>query len=210
MLYLQFFDVTYRLKLDESNSTRSRTSTILNTMFSTTSSPDVESPVQQRTILHNITGMATPGQILAILGPSGSGKSTLLNALAGRLHHNLTGTIIYNTSKFKKTISRKTGFVAQDDILYPHLTVRETLIFCSLLRLPNTIPQPEKIATADSVIAELGLSKCQDTIIGNSFIRGVSGGERKRVSIAHEMVMDPSLLILDEPTSGLDATAAYR
>lgn len=63
---------------------------------------------------------------------------------------------------------------------------------------------------AESIIAELGLEKCQDTVIGNTFLRGVSGGERKRVSIGHEMLVDPSLLLLDEPTSGLDSTTALR
>lgn len=122
----------------------------------------------------------------------------------------LTGSVLANGRKLTKSVLRRTGFVTQDDVLYPHLTVRETLIFCSLLRLPLTLSKQEKIAVAESVIAELGLTKCQDTIIGNAFIRGVSGGERKRVSIAHEMLINPSLLILDEPTSGLDSTAAHR
>ncbi|CAN1235350.1 ABC transporter G family member 25 [Linum perenne] len=141
--------------------------------------------------------MVSPGEILAVLGPSGSGKSTLLNALAGRLHHGagtLTGT----------------SFVAQDDVLYPHLTVRETLLYCAMLRLSAFSSRDEKAAAAEWAIAELGLGKCADTMIGNSFVRGVSGGERKRVSIAHELLINPSLLILDEPTSGLDSTAAYR
>ncbi|KAI3460659.1 hypothetical protein Pfo_017322 [Paulownia fortunei] len=198
---LKFLDVYFTVKLHDSN-TKSRTSSIIN-MFAASSPPssDEENPtihhLQERTILNGITGMAAPGKILAILGPSGSGKSTLLNALAGRLHHGhgLTGTILFNNRKLTKSVQKNTGFVAQDDVLYPHLTVRETLV---------------SIAIAESVISELGLSKCAHTIIGNSFIRGISGGERKRVSIAHEMLVDPSLLILDEPTSGLDATAAYR
>ncbi|KAI3464393.1 hypothetical protein Pfo_021056 [Paulownia fortunei] len=215
---LKFMDVSYRLKLHGSNA-NSRTSSIRNMFGGRPSpSPDVENPAsaihrhQERTILNGITGTAAPGQVLAILGPSGSGKSTLLNALAGRLHHGhgLTGTVFFNNRKLTKQVLKRTGFVAQDDVLYPHLTVRETLVFCSLLRLPNSVPRDEKIAVAESVISELGLSKCEDTIIGNSFIRGISGGERKRVSIAHEMLVDPSLLILDEPTSGLDATGAYR
>ena len=167
--------------------------------------------IQEKTILNGVTGMACPGEILAVLGPSGSGKSTLLNALAGRIQGQCyTGSVLANGRKLGKSMLRRTGFVTQDDILYPHLTVRETLIFCSLLRLPNSLTKQEKISLADSVIAELGLAKCENTIIGNSFIRGVSGGERKRVSIAHEMLINPSLLILDEPTSGLDSTSAYR
>ncbi|KAF6139432.1 hypothetical protein GIB67_026274 [Kingdonia uniflora] len=166
---------------------------------------------EDKHILSGITGMVSPGEILAVLGPSGSGKSTLLNALSGRLKgDSLTGTILANGRKLTKPILRRTGFVTQDDILYPQLTVKETLIYCSLLRLPSTLSKQEKTAVAESVILELGLGNCENTIIGNSFIRGVSGGERKRVSIGHEMLVNPSLLILDEPTSGLDSTAAHR
>ncbi|KAL2520125.1 ABC transporter G family member 25 [Forsythia ovata] len=212
---LKFIDVCYRVKMENSNEFR-RTS--LRKMFKggPTSSSDVENQTarinQERTILNGITGMVSPGQILAVLGPSGSGKSTLLNALAGRLHHGhgLTGSIFANNKKLTKSTRKRIGFVTQDDVLYPHLTVRETLIFCSLLRLPVSLSKNEKISMAESVIQELGLVKCENTIIGNSFIRGISGGERKRVSIAHEMLINPSLLILDEPTSGLDSTAAFR
>ncbi|XP_022143692.1 ABC transporter G family member 25 isoform X2 [Momordica charantia] len=204
-LTLKFVDVSYRVKMaDKNGNTMGR---VFGCGAGETSAP----AVQERNILHGITGMVSPGEILAILGPSGSGKSTLLNALAGRLQGNgLTGSVLANGRKLTRPVLRRTGFVTQDDVLYPHLTVRETLIFCSLLRLPLSLSKQEKIAVAESVIAELGLGKCQDTIIGNAFIRGVSGGERKRVSIAHEMLINPSLLILDEPTSGLDSTAAHR
>ncbi|CAN4081448.1 unnamed protein product [Withania somnifera] len=212
---LKFMDVSYRIKLENRSTSGGRSS--LSKMFSSgpTSSTDIENSTsmihQERTILNGITGIVSPGEILAVLGPSGSGKSTLLNALAGRLQgHSYTGTILANNRKFSKQVLKRTGFVTQDDVLYPHLTVRETLIFCALLRLPSSLNRKEKVAVTDSVINELGLNKCEDTIIGNSFIRGISGGERKRVSIAHEMLINPSLLILDEPTSGLDATAAYR
>ncbi|XP_051139000.1 ABC transporter G family member 25 [Andrographis paniculata] len=220
---LKFMDVSYRVKLHDGGHKSSKIRTIFGgggaAAAAAAPPTDVENPAaavhhrhDERTILNGITGMASPGQVLAILGPSGSGKSTLLNALAGRLHHGhgLAGAVLFNNRKITKPVQKRTGFVAQDDVLYPHLTVRETLVFCSLLRLPNTVSRDDKIAVAESVIAELGLSKCEHTIIGNSFIRGVSGGERKRVSIAHELLVDPSLLILDEPTSGLDATAAYR
>ncbi|TKY51517.1 ABC transporter G family member 25 [Spatholobus suberectus] len=209
---LKFMDVAYRLKIED----KQRSGGCIKRLFTPhESSPsDQRSRVgapQERTILKGVTGIAHPGEILAVLGPSGSGKSTLLNAVAGRLYgHGLTGTILANSSKLTKPVLRRTGFVTQDDILYPHLTVRETLVFCAMLRLPRAAPRAEKVAAAESAIAELGLGKCEHTIIGNSFIRGVSGGERKRVSIAHEMLVDPSLLILDEPTSGLDSTAAHR
>lgn len=203
-------DICYRVKLETNESSGSKLRNMFTNSGPTATSPDVETS-PERTILNGITGMVCPGEILAVLGPSGSGKSTLLNALAGRLHGNgITGTVLANNRKFTKQILRRTGFVSQDDLLYPQLTVRETLIFCSLLRLPNSLSKQEKISIADSVISELGLAKCENTIIGNSFIRGVSGGERKRVTIGHEMLINPSLLILDEPTSGLDSTAAFR
>ncbi|KAL1533798.1 ABC transporter G member 25 [Salvia divinorum] len=212
-IMLKFVDVSYRVKLHGGGS-KSRNTSIMSMLGGGgAASADVENPAhQERTILNGITGTAAPGRLLTILGPSGSGKSTLLNALAGRLHHShgLAGAVLFNGRKFTKQIGKKTGFVAQDDVLYPHLTVRETLVFCSLLRLPASVGREQKVAAAEAAIAELGLAPCADTIIGNSFVRGVSGGERKRVSIAHEMLVDPSLLILDEPTSGLDATAAYR
>ncbi|KVH88228.1 AAA+ ATPase domain-containing protein [Cynara cardunculus var. scolymus] len=202
-IHLKFIDICYKVKIEKNSSHN-----FFGTMLGGT---DDHSMTQERTILNEITGMVHPGELLAVLGPSGSGKSTLLNALAGRLPGlYFTGSVLANDRKLTKAVLRRTGFVTQDDVLYPHLTVRETLIFCALLRLPNSLTRREKTAVADSVIAELGLSKCENTIIGNTFIRGVSGGERKRVSIGHEMLVNPSLLILDEPTSGLDSTAAHR
>lgn len=206
---MQFIDVGYRVKIENKNS-GGNFRRILGHGHALADQRST-GVTQERTILNGVTGMASPGEILAILGPSGSGKSTLLNALAGRLQgHGFTGTILANNKNPSKQIMKRTGFVTQDDILYPHLTVRETLVFCSLLRLPKSLSNKEKTLIAESVISELGLTKCVNTIIGNSFIRGISGGERKRVSIAHEMLINPSLLILDEPTSGLDSTAAHR
>ncbi|KAJ9167152.1 hypothetical protein P3X46_021823 [Hevea brasiliensis] len=210
---LRFVDVCYRLKIEKrQKGSRSNIRRILGHGPTHDQSNQTSmAMIQERTILNGITGMVSPGEILAILGPSGSGKSTLLNALAGRLQGpGFTGTILANNKKPCKQTLKRTGFVTQDDVLYPHLSVRETLIFCSLLRLPKSLSKKEKTLVAESVISELGLTKCENTIIGNSFIRGVSGGERKRVSIAHEMLINPSLLILDEPTSGLDSTAAHR
>ncbi|KAH9556799.1 hypothetical protein CY35_07G049200 [Sphagnum magellanicum] len=102
------------------------------------------------------------------------------------------------------------GFVTQDDVMFPMLTVRESLLFAALLRLPNSMTRIQKIQRADTVLKELGLERCKNTIIGGTFVRGVSGGERKRTSIGYEILVDPSLLYLDEPTSGLDSTTALR
>ncbi|KNA17322.1 hypothetical protein SOVF_080980 [Spinacia oleracea] len=202
---LKFVDICYKLKVESSDGGSNIKTLICGGSNSSTAT------IEERTILNGITGITSPGEILAILGPSGSGKSTLLNALSGRLRgHALTGSILANDKKLTKQIQKRTGFVTQDDVLYPHLTVRETLLYCALLRLPNTLTKDDKMNVVDSVMGELGLHKCADTIIGNTFIRGVSGGERKRVCIGHEMLVNPSLLILDEPTSGLDSTAAHR
>lgn len=163
-----------------------------------------------RTILNGATGMVRPGEVLAMLGPSGSGKTTLLTALAGRLSGNLSGSIKYNGNPFSASIKHSIGFVPQDDLFYAHLTVLETLTYAAMLRLPRTLTKPEKLEQVEMVINELGLSKCRNICIGGLLSRGVSGGERKRVSIGHEMIMNPGLLMLDEPTSGLDSTTAER
>ncbi|GAU23500.1 hypothetical protein TSUD_39790 [Trifolium subterraneum] len=145
-----------------------------------------------------------------MLGPSGSGKTTLLTALAGRLTGKVTGTITYNGNSDSSYIKRKIGFVSQDDVVYPHLTVLETLTYTALLRLPKTLTRGEKIEHAERIITELGLTRCRNSPVGGcmGLFRGISGGERKRMSIGQEMLVNPSLLLLDEPTSGLDSTTA--
>ncbi|XP_022733089.1 ABC transporter G family member 9-like isoform X2 [Durio zibethinus] len=191
---LKFVDVVYKIKLRK-----------VGNWFRKNSSSD-----QEKVILNGITGMVQPGEMLAMLGPSGSGKTTLLTALGGRLGGRLNGTITYNSKRFSNSMKRNTGFVTQDDVLYTHLTVTETLVFTALLRLPNSFTKQEKIMNAEAVITQLGLIQCKNSIIGDPFLRGISGGERKRVSIGQEMLINPSLLFLDEPTSGLDSTTAQR
>ncbi|XP_062182788.1 ABC transporter G family member 25-like [Phragmites australis] len=207
-LNLQFIDVSYRVKVGLSAAAKAPPGRI---SHSGGGGPaGVASAVEERTILKGVTGEARPGEVLAVLGPSGSGKSTLLSILGGRLPGRHAGTVLAGGRPPSRGVQRRTGFVAQDDVLHPHLTVRETLVFCAMLRLPRAATAAAKAAAAEAVIAELGLAACADTTVGNAFVRGVSGGERKRVSIGHEMLVNPSLLILDEPTSGLDSTAAAR
>ncbi|XP_073013826.1 ABC transporter G family member 25 [Typha latifolia] len=207
-LTLQFIDVTYRIKVGPaSDGSPGR----LKRIFHHGGGGAGAANPEERTILNAVTGRAVPGEILAVLGPSGSGKSTLLSILAGRLPNRAnSGSVLYNNRRLTRSVAKRTGFVSQDDLLYPHLTVRETLLFCAMLRLPEGTAPAAKAAAAEAVIAELGLGRCADSVVGNAFVRGVSGGERKRVSIAHEMLVNPSALILDEPTSGLDSTAAAR
>ncbi|XP_048226254.1 ABC transporter G family member 22 isoform X3 [Ricinus communis] len=166
---------------------------------------------EEKDILNGISGSVDPGQVLALMGPSGSGKTSLLNLLSGRLiHQTVGGTITYNDQPYCKNLKSRIGFVTQDDVLFPHLTVKETLTYAARLRLPKTLTREQKEKRALDVIYELGLERCQDTMIGGSFVRGVSGGERKRVCIGNEIIINPSLLFLDEPTSGLDSTTALR
>ncbi|KAI7988036.1 ABC transporter G family member 14 [Camellia lanceoleosa] len=190
---LKFEEVVYKVRLEQKGSCCDATSSSV-----------------EKTILNGLTGMVCPGEILAMLGPSGSGKTTLLTALGGRLTGKLSGKITYNGQPFCGSIKRRTGFVAQYDVLYPHLTVAETLLFTALLRLPSSLAKVEKVQHVERVITELGLPRCRNSMIGGPLFRGISGGEKKRVSIGQEMLINPSLLLLDEPTSGLDSTTAQR
>jgi ABC-type multidrug transport system ATPase subunit len=101
------------------------------------------------------------------------------------------------------------AYVTQDENLIGTLTVRETISYSARLRLPDKMPWSEKRALVESTIIEMGLQDCSDTVIGNWHLRGISGGEKRRVSIALEILMRPRLLFLDEPTSGLDRFSSY-
>ncbi|KAI4374438.1 hypothetical protein MLD38_012432 [Melastoma candidum] len=161
-------------------------------------------------VLEGLTGYAEPGTLTALMGPSGSGKSTLLDALSSRLAANafLTGTILLNGRRTKLSFGTA-AYVTQDDNLIGTLTVRETISYSARLRLPDEMPWEEKRVLVESTISEMGLQDCADTVIGNWHLRGISGGEKRRVSIALEILMRPRLLFLDEPTSGLDSASAF-
>ncbi|XP_062092764.1 ABC transporter G family member 6-like [Humulus lupulus] len=164
-----------------------------------------------KTLLNNISGEARDGEILAVLGASGSGKSTLIDALANRIAKgSLKGTVTLNgevlESRLLKVIS---AYVMQDDLLFPMLTVEETLMFAAEFRLPRTLSKSKKKMRVQALIDQLGLRNAAKTVIGDEGHRGVSGGERRRVSIGIDIIHDPILLFLDEPTSGLDSTSAY-
>ncbi|XP_077247206.1 white-brown complex-like protein [Tasmannia lanceolata] len=163
-----------------------------------------------QSVLEGLTGYAEPGSLTALMGPSGSGKSTLLDALSGRLATNafLSGTILLNGRKAKLSFGAA-AYVTQDDNLIGTLTVRETISYSARLRLPDKMPWSEKQDLVESTIIEMGLQDCADTVIGNWHLRGISGGEKRRVSIALEILMRPRLLFLDEPTSGLDSASAF-
>ncbi|KAJ2155977.1 hypothetical protein GGF46_005490 [Coemansia sp. RSA 552] len=164
-----------------------------------------------RTILHGISGEARAGETIAIIGSSGAGKTTLLNALSGRIvGGRLSGNVLYRGARRNPgSFKRINAYVQQDDLMHPLLTVHETLTYASKLRLPNSqYSVQEKARRVDEVIRQLRLTAARNTQIGDAMVRGVSGGERKRVSIGSELLTDPRLLFLDEPTSGLDSNSS--
>lgn len=163
----------------------------------------------KKPILKGINAEFLKGTLTAIVGPSGSGKTTLLNFLSGRqdtsqlfrTHCNyfLNGAQIQNVNQFKNII----GYVLQEDILEGRNTPRQIFEYYAKLR---GYKDPER--EARRVIESMYLQKCADTVVGDVFHRGLSGGEKKRTSIGVELVSKPNLLFLDEPTTGLDSTTA--
>ncbi|CAA3028251.1 ABC transporter G family member 15-like [Olea europaea subsp. europaea] len=147
---------------------------------------------------------------MAVMGPSGSGKSTLLDSLAGRLSNNvvMSGKILLNGKK-RRLDYGVVAYVTQEDVLLGTLTVRETLTYSAYLRLPTTMSREEVKGIIEGTIIEMGLQDCADRQIGNWQLRGISGGEKKRLSIALEILIRPRIMFLDEPTSGLDSAAAF-
>ncbi|KAI3795845.1 hypothetical protein L1987_38505 [Smallanthus sonchifolius] len=172
--------------------------------------PNRDSSKPTRRILNQVTGFAQPSRILGIMGPSGSGKSTLLDSLAGRLARNviMTGNVLVNGRK-RRLDYGIVAYVTQEDILLGTLTVRETLIYSAKLRLPGSLNKHKVNEVVDGTIMEMGLQECAHNLIGTWHSRGISGGEKKRLSIALEILTRPTLLFLDEPTSGLDSASAF-
>ncbi|WP_037607059.1 ABC transporter ATP-binding protein/permease [Streptacidiphilus rugosus] len=154
-----------------------------------------------RTLLDRVSFPVGQKCLLAVAGPSGAGKSTLLNALTG-LRPADEGTVRYDGRDLYRDyaeLRQRIGLVPQDDILHTQLTVRRALGYAAELRFPGDTGKEERRARVEEVIAELGLQQRADQVISS-----LSGGQRKRVSVALELLTKPSLLFLDEPTSGLD------
>ncbi|XP_002525837.3 ABC transporter G family member 1 [Ricinus communis] len=163
-----------------------------------------------KSILQGVTGYAKPGELMVIMGPSGCGKSTLLDALAGRLGSNTSqsGSILINGHK-QRLAYGTSAYVTQDDTLMTTLTVREAVHYSAQLQLPDSMSKSKKKERAEMTIQEMGLQDSTETRIGGWGAKGLSGGQRRRVSICIEMLTRPRLLFLDEPTSGLDSAASF-
>lgn len=172
--------------------------------------PPVEgkSRARARQVLKDVNLTAKPWEILAIVGPSGAGKSSLLEILAGKFTPQSASIYVNQKPLDKARFKKISGYVTQKDTLFPLLTVEETLRFSAKLRLK--LPEPELSSRVKSLMQELGLSHVAGGRVGDDRVRGISGGERRRVSIGLEVIHEPEVLILDEPTSGLDSTSAHQ
>ncbi|KAJ2913577.1 hypothetical protein MD484_g6845, partial [Candolleomyces efflorescens] len=175
---------------------------------------DANGANEDKAILDNITGTVRAGQMMAILGPSGAGKTTLVEILAGKSKVGVTtGSVTFPLQSTEGRTSPRIGFVPQQDILPPTLTVFETLLFAARLRLPESVPDTEKQQRVLDLLQKLGIDHIKDTRIGDvtgGKARGISGGEMRRVTIGLELISEPDVLLLDEPTSGLDSVSAAR
>lgn len=166
-----------------------------------------------RFLLNNLSGEAKPGRLLAIMGPSGSGKTTLLNVLAGQLvaspRLQLSGLLEFNGQP-RANKPYKFAYIRQDDLFFSQLTVRETLSLAAELQLSEDYPVDEREKYVNNLLFKLGLVSCAETRVGDAKVRGISGGEKKRLSLACELIASPSVIFADEPTTGLDAFQAEK
>ncbi|KAJ8899734.1 hypothetical protein K2173_019433 [Erythroxylum novogranatense] len=165
---------------------------------------------KKKHLLRCVSGKIMPGRVSAVMGPSGAGKTTFLSALAGKATGcTVTGSILINgKNESIHSYKRIIGFVPQDDIVHGNLTVEENLRFSARCRLSDDMPKADKVLVIERVIDCLGLQAVRNSLVGTVEKRGISGGQRKRVNVGLEMVMEPSLLILDEPTTGLDSASS--
>lgn len=154
-----------------------------------------------KTLLENISLTARPGTLTAVIGPSGAGKSTFARLVAGYTHPT-SGTVTFeghNIHAEYASLRSRIGMVPQDDVVHGQLTVNQALMYAAELRLPPDTTKEDRQQVVAQVLAELEMTKHAETRVDK-----LSGGQRKRASVALELLTGPSLLILDEPTSGLD------
>eukprot|EP01023_Acetabularia_acetabulum_P062510 TRINITY_DN7702_c0_g2_i1.p1 TRINITY_DN7702_c0_g2~~TRINITY_DN7702_c0_g2_i1.p1 ORF type:complete len:430 (+),score=68.78 TRINITY_DN7702_c0_g2_i1:116-1405(+) len=164
-------------------------------------------------ILKNASGRCRKGRLMAVMGPSGAGKTTLLDVLVGNMYSGLTieGEVLVNGIPRNLAQFRKlTCYVYQKDVLLPSATVEEALTTSAFLRLPKSMSSQAKKERVNKIIQDLGLSECRGTLVGDEQIglKGISGGQMRRLSVGIELVTDPKVIFLDEPTSGLDSEVA--
>eukprot|EP00854_Cymbomonas_tetramitiformis_P007160 gene7160-8538_t len=165
---------------------------------------------ESKELLHGINGLVREGETLAIMGPSGAGKTTLLDLLTLEYHGGEpSGKVSLHGNPFSHILFRKVGaYVPQYDVHWAFLTPRETIFFAAQFLVPkDSDTVQEKV---NSILDKMGLQDCADTKVGNTFLRGISGGQQRRLSLAVALVKSPLVVFMDEPTSGLDAAAAAK
>jgi ABC-type multidrug transport system ATPase subunit len=169
--------------------------------------PDRDRPGSTRRLLNEVTFKSRPGDLIALMGPSGAGKTTLLTVLNGYLRPSRGEVRVNGENLYKvyEALRGSIGYVPQDDIVHPELTVEEAIRYSARFRLPSDFSEEEITRRVDQVVKDLNLESVRHLEIGRPERKVLSGGQRKRVNIALELVTDPALLFLDEPTSGLAA-----
>lgn len=171
---------------------------------------DVAVRIRGRLLIRNVSLVVQPGEVIGIMGPSGAGKSTLLAALTG-YQRPTVGRVLVSGLDFYENLEQvrgQIGYVPQDDIMHADLTVWQALWYSGRLRLPRDYSDERVRRRIIAVIDKLGLGDVVNTRIGSAQRRGISGGQRKRVNVAMELITNPPVLVLDEPTSGLASTDA--
>ena len=168
---------------------------------------DRENKAASKVLLNHVTFKAHPGDLIALMGPSGAGKTTLLTVLNGYLRPSSGEVRVNGESLYAiyDALRGSIGYVPQDDIVHPELTVFEAIKYSAQFRLPPDYSEEEIDRRVEQVIKDLGLEQVKNLEIGKPERKVLSGGQRKRVNIALELVTDPALMFLDEPTSGLAA-----
>ena len=166
-----------------------------------------------KVILKSITGVISAGEMAAIMGPSGAGKTSLLDCISMRKTEGvMAGKILFDgVQPSLDTVKKYTAYVPQIEAFFGGATVYETILFAAMIKLPGTSAADvaSKMERIEHVIDQMNLDKCRDTLVGSHIIRGISGGELKRLAVASSLcACNPRAMFLDEPTSGLDSTMA--
>ncbi len=166
----------------------------------------------RKIVVDDVSFSILPGEMVAIMGPSGAGKTSVLTALAGYTAPTSGAVFLDGLSLFGQyDIFRSAiGYVPQDDVMHRTLTVQEVLYYHAKVNYPDELRDEEIRRRIDTVLRRLDLDGVRDSIVGDDVRRGLSGGQRKRLNVAMELLSEPSLLLLDEPTSGLDARSAMQ
>lgn len=171
---------------------------------------NVSFEINGKKLIDDISLTLYPNEFVGLIGPSGSGKTTLMLLMNG-MNLPTNGKVLINNHSLHhnfEAFKGQIGYVPQDDIIHRELTVRESLLYTSKLRLQTTFTEDVE-SQVNKVLQTLSLKEAQDVLIGTAEKKGISGGQRKRVNLAQELLTEPSVLFLDEPTSGLDPKSDF-